>query len=250
MRFTDRKAGGIVAKRKTAKKCKAKTKRAPGSAARTPARGSASETDREDPQTIEPPPAAPAPRAPKDPNSATNQYGLTPLQWRFLELYPLCDFNGKKAAIAAGYRGRNAAKWASTTLKKQHVREALQEMMSAEAQFYELSRARIIKAWMDRAFGSIKDLGDNPGDRFELKRIGKMTDEQAAQIESITQAINNKGEVVLGVKRNSTEALKMLTKIMGLAEPQTEPESKGAFVRWLDEQKRAEAQSSDDEDDA
>ena len=231
-----------MAKRKTAKTRKAKAKATPARTRRAAA----------DPPPTESPAPAQEPRkpaAPREKNSATNQYGLTPLQWRFLELYPVCDFNGTKAAIAAGYKGTNAAKWASTTLKKQHVREALQDMMSHEAQFYELSRARIIKAWMDRAFGSIKDIGDNRGDRFELKHIGGMTDEQAAQIEAITQSINNKGQVVAGVKRNSTEALKMLTKIMGLAEPQAEPESKGAFIRWLDEQKREDARTGGDDED-
>jgi len=176
-------------------------------------------------------------RAKKDPNSATNQYGLTPLQWRLVQCYPACDFNGRRAAEAAGYKGRDPGHYASRTLALPKVHEALQDLLRHETEFLSLSRARVIKAWMDMAFFNIADIGDNPGEGFQFEQFSKLPKSMVAAIEEVGHTVGRDGSVKMNIKVSKTKALEMLTKILRILEPDKTEESKGAFQKWLDAQR-------------
>lgn len=166
----------------------------------------------------------------------TNQYGLTGLQWEFVQRYPACDFNGTKAAVAAGYKGKRPDMWASRTLRKPKVRAAMQDMLEEDTQVMSLTRQRILQEWMSIAFFNLQDIGDNPGAGFSYEQFSKLPRSVVAAIESVDHTVGKDGNVKMGVKIGKTKALTMLTKMMGLLEPAARDEGKGAFEKWWEEQ--------------
>jgi phage terminase small subunit len=172
---------------------------------------------------------------------ATNPYGLTDLQWRFVQEYPLNDFNATKTAVAAGYKGKGAQQWGSLTLKNHRVREAIQDMLEERTKYYEVSRDRVIQEWMSIGFFNLQDITEGNGPAgMRWKDMSKLPRQVTAAIESVDHKINSKGDIVMGIKTAKIQGLTMLTKMLGLLEPAQKDDGKGAFMRWLEEQERQE----------
>jgi phage terminase small subunit len=170
--------------------------------------------------------------------SPTNQYGLTDLQWRFVQEYPLNDFNGTRAAKAAGYKGKRPDIYACETLKKPAVREAIQDLLRERTEYYELSKDRILQEWMTMAFVNFQDLGDNAGHGFTFEQFSKLPKATVNAVEEVSHTVGRDGSVMMNVKLQKVKALTMLTKMMGLLEPPEKEDSKGAFVEWLKHQEQ------------
>jgi len=181
-------------------------------------------------------------------SSPTNPYGLTGLQWRLVQEYPLHDFNGTKAAIAAGYKGKRPDVWASQTLRKPKVREAMMSELEESTKYYSLTRDRVIQEWMSIAFFNIKDIGDNPGEGFNFDKFSELPNSTVAAIESVDHAIGKDGTIRMGVKTAKIKGLTMLTKLLGMMEPAAREDGKGAFMKWLEDQQRIDEEEDEDEE--
>lgn len=188
-----------------------------------------------------------AKRKPKEPNSATNQYGLTPMQWQFVQCYPACEFNGTRAAIEAGFHGKRPDLYASRTLRLPKVRAALQDMLEEDVRTMQLTRQRVLQEWMSMAFFNLQDIGDNTGHGFDFEQFSKLPRSVVAAIESVDHTVGRDGQVRMGVKVAKTQALKMVTKLLGMMEPAQREEGKGAFSKWMDEQRKIAGEESADD---
>jgi phage terminase small subunit len=190
---------------------------------------------------------------PEEVNSATNPYGLTPMQWQFVQMYPICEFNGTKAAIAAGFKGKRPDMYACRTLRKPKVHEALQDLLEEDVKTKQLTRQRVLQEWMNMAFFNLQDIGDNPGRGFNFERFSDLPRSVVAAIESIDHTVGRDGKVRMSVKTAKTKALQMVTKLIGMLEPAQREEGKGHFSKWMEEQRsiddreRAEERDREDE---
>lgn len=116
---------------------------------------------------------------------------FTDKQWRFVEEY-LIDFNGKQAAIRAGYSKNNATETASDVLSYTHVVAEIskrREMISDKAESDAVYVMRRLKA------ESVDVINGNAASRvraLELigKRNGMFTDKIQHQVEALQININ------------------------------------------------------------
>lgn len=90
--------------------------------------------------------------------------GLTPLQERFVRAYARTG-NATKAAILAGYSGRCARQVGSSTLKKPHVKQALESLRCAER----TPKAEMTPEWA--LYQLLEETSDpNPRVRLDAKK--------------------------------------------------------------------------------
>lgn len=154
--------------------------------------------------------------------------GLTEKQRRFCEEYVI-DWNGTRAAIAAGYSKATAKEQASQNLTKLNIQEYIEELKQSTLELLGLSRLRVVKELMNVGFSSPSDLRKG---WKELKEWEELTEEQKASIAEISHYEMNIGEdaikEVMKIKQyDKLKALAMLCKMFGWDEPQKE--DKGQF---------------------
>lgn len=112
---------------------------------------------------------------------------LTPREQRFIAEYPV-DFNGKEAAIRAGYSKRSAAVTASRLLQKPAIKQAISTKRQLQIESADLSAARVLEELRRLAFSDIRSLFDEKGN---LHPLHKLTAEQAACIAGVEVVIKN-----------------------------------------------------------
>jgi phage terminase small subunit len=170
------------------------------------------------------------------------------MQWKFVQEYPICEFNGTKAAIAAGFKGKRPDMYACRTLRLPKVREALQAMLEEDMQVKQLTRRRILQEWMNMALLNITDLGDNPGHGFNFEQFSTLPRSAVAAIDGISHTVGRDGKVRMDVKTGKVAAMKMVTKLMGMLEPAQREEGKGHFTKWMEEQRGIDERERAEED--
>lgn len=151
---------------------------------------------------------------------------LTDKQKRFCEEYVI-DWNGTRAAIAAGYSQKTAYSIANENLKKPELKAYIKEIQKDLSKLTGVTAARNIKELAKIAYSNISDLKQN---WEEYKNWDDLTDEQKAAISEIT---HSKTEFEGGEKNTTkvkmhdkTKAIAMLNKMLGFEEP-SEDQNKG-----------------------
>jgi phage terminase small subunit len=88
----------------------------------------------------------------------------------------LVDLNGKRAAIAAGYRKRSAEVTASRLLKKPRVQKLIRKLMNRRAKKLDLTGEKVLKELALLAFANIVDyidIGPDGSARVNLSRVDR-----------------------------------------------------------------------------
>jgi phage terminase small subunit len=110
---------------------------------------------------------------------------LTGKQKRFCEEY-IFDFNGTRAAKAAGYSEDTAAAIASENLTKPYIQQYIKELQSDLEKTSGISRLKVLREHEKLAFSSIAHLHNTWIERIEFD---KLTDEQKSCIAEIQSQI-------------------------------------------------------------
>ena len=152
---------------------------------------------------------------------------LTAKQKRFCEEY-IIDWNGTRAAIAAGYSEKTAKEQASQTLTKLNVKSYIDELQKDLQKQVGISRLMVANELKKLAFSNAADLRSGWTD---LKQWDQLTDDQKATIGEVVHSEVQIGEdavkQILKVRQyDKLKALQMLCKMFGWEEPKEEEESK------------------------
>lgn len=99
-------------------------------------------------------------------------------QERFVDEY-MEDFNGKQAAIRAGYSARSAGPMASKLLTLPHIQAALKARRDKAAAKFELSRDAVLDEYAKLAFADPRNFFREDG---TLKRVTELDDRTAAAL--------------------------------------------------------------------
>ena len=150
---------------------------------------------------------------------------LTEKEEAFCQQY-LIDFNGARAARAAGYSEDSARSIAAENLTKLHIRARIQELRAEMGKAFNITRERIAQEYSRIAFFDIKKAFDEEG---ELIPITQLDDDTSAAIAGIEVSNdwekdeNNRPVIVGQLKKikisDKRSALDSLVKLMGYAEP-------------------------------
>lgn len=137
---------------------------------------------------------------------------LTVKQQRFVEEY--CkDWNGKQAAIRAGYAERTAEFTASRMLRYVKVKKAIDERIEKRKKKLEITEKEIIAELAKIAFSDARNYYEP---NFELKDITELPNELSANIKEVVKYERDKGTRI-GIKFYSKEtALELLGKHLGM----------------------------------
>lgn len=149
---------------------------------------------------------------------------LTAKQKRFCQEY-VVDYNGKQAAIRAGYSKHTAAVIAKENLQKPLIQEKVEQLKKKFAELAQISSLRNLKELAKLSFSNINDFYSDWG---ELRDWGELTPSQKAAIRKINhhETITTKpnGETVTTRKiqlemYDKRGAIESINKMMGYNAP-------------------------------
>ena len=141
--------------------------------------------------------------------------GLTNRQKMFIHEY-LKDFNGIRAATAAGYSKKTAKTIADENLTKPIINEEIQRIMNIRAKKLGISTDRILQEVAKVAFAKITDFVRWNGKVLEIIPSDEIDPDFAAAISSISIRNNAHGPQIQIKLHNKNEAIQMLMKHLGL----------------------------------
>ena len=144
---------------------------------------------------------------------------LTDRQRIFCKEY-IIDFNASRAAHAAGYSTKTAAKTGSENLQKPEIQGEISRLMSSRNQRTEITADRVVQELAKIGFASIDDLGKFTTEgEFLLKSSEEMNEAGKASINSVSfqsTTIDGVTTGTLKVSRNDKiKALELLGRHVG-----------------------------------
>lgn len=160
---------------------------------------------------------------------------LTPQQLLFIEEY-LVDFNGKCAAIRAGYSKKTAASIASFLLSKVNVQAEFQKRFQQKRESVGLTKENVLREIARLSFADIRKLYKESG---ELTPVHELDDDTAAcvvgievfeEFEGEGKARTKIGETKKYKLASKTEALQMAGRHLKLFTDKHEVESTGGIL--------------------
>ena len=162
-------------------------------------------------------------------NGKEFKINLTPKQIRFCQEYVI-DWNGTRAAIAAGYSQDTATQMASENLRKPYIAEYIEEIKNKLSELSGVTALRNINELAKVAYSNISEMVDDSG---TLKPFDELTDSQKAAISEIYTESYGETEEGVTVKRkiklhSKLQAIDLLNGMLGYKAPQkTESTIKG-----------------------
>lgn len=157
-------------------------------------------------------PASPRPkrkgRAPRE----LKDRPLTPQQLLFIEEY-LLDFNGKCAAIRAGYSQKTAASIASFLLSKVNVQAEFQKRFQQKRESVGLTKENVLREIARLSFADVRKLYKESG---ELTPIHELDDDTAACVVGVEVFEEFEGEGKARTKIGQTKKYKLASKTEAL----------------------------------
>jgi phage terminase small subunit len=158
---------------------------------------------------------------------------LTDKQRRFCEEY-VVDWNGTRAAIAAGYSEKTAYAIAGQNLRKLELKAYIEEIKNDLSRLSGVTALRNIKELAKVAYTNVSDFKE---DWFKFKRFEDLTEDQKAAIAEITHSELNIGEDMVKVVEklkvhDKLKAIAMLNKMFGydIVEPEKEESNTGSLT--------------------
>lgn len=156
--------------------------------------------------------ASPLP-AVKDPNSNTPLFdALMPRQKLFVQHW-LTTFNGRRAAIAAGYSEATATEMASENLRKPHITAAIGELVKHDPR---ISCARIIEENAAIAFARPENFFRWGPGFVSIKTADEIPEECLPAIASLSETPGQFGNKITMTLHDKGGALDRLSKILKL----------------------------------
>lgn len=137
---------------------------------------------------------------------------LTPQQLLFVEEY-LVDFNGKAAAIRAGYKPKAAAAQASDILTRPNIQAEFQKRFQQKRESIGLTRENVLREIARLSFADIRKLYREDGD---LVPIHELDDDTAACVVGVEVFEEFDGEGKARVKIGETKKYKLASKTESL----------------------------------
>ena len=139
---------------------------------------------------------------------------LTPRERRFVEEYVI-DFNGRHAAIRAGYPNASASSVASKNTSRPDMQAAIRELLEEPRNQQALSHLKAI------AFSNIKDYLQIEGDKLTPIPLSQLSPEKAAALKryEVKEFTDKMGRPIVGFRielHDKLGALRKLGKIIGL----------------------------------
>jgi phage terminase small subunit len=142
------------------------------------------------------------------------QEKISPQQELFCQKFILMNFNGTRAARAAGYGKTDAssASSSSTLLNIPKVKDRIDELIAQQEENTSKLRNKLIKELTRLAFSDQRELAEWSGQRLRLINSKKISDDAAAAVSEVSQSING-----VSIKVHSKErALDLLGRHLGL----------------------------------
>lgn len=125
---------------------------------------------------------------------------LTAKQELFCRYY-VCHFNGRQAAIEAGYEEKNAGQQAYQLLKKPYIKAKIKEIQWRRYERLNLSMRRIQEELAAIAFGEIRDkttgIRDPKTGEVDIKRDQLKASDKIAALKALAEIISPKQMAVL-----------------------------------------------------
>ena len=150
---------------------------------------------------------------------------LTPRQRRFAEEY-VVDFNGRQAAIRAGYSKASASSVASKYTSRPDIQAAIRELLE------EPRNQQVLAHLKAMAFSNIKDYLEIEGDNVKFIDPSLLTPEKTAALKTfkVKESTDRKGRPVTHVTielhdkvRPLIKLAKMLGLLSGAGKPHVDP---------------------------
>ena len=149
----------------------------------------------------------------------------------FAQQYVTLNFNGKQAAIAAGYSPRSAESTASELLRSPKVQALLQEFAGAALKNAQVTVQRIVDRLASIAFFDTRELYRPDG---SFKPIKQLSAEAAANISSV-EMYGRRGNKVRRIKvTDQLRAIRMLAEWQKMFVPDRNPVDLGVKYVVLD----------------
>lgn len=137
---------------------------------------------------------------------------LTDKQQRFCEEY-IIDWNGTRAAIAAGYSEKTAYSIGSENLRKPEIKDYIAECKNKIEELAGVSKLRAIKQLSRMAFADISEAYNDDG---TLKPLSQMSEDLKATFEGVeTMTIGEVSEVQKLKIASKRGAIQDLAKMLG-----------------------------------
>jgi len=155
---------------------------------------------------------------------------LTEKQQAFVREY-LLDFNGRQAAIRAGYAEKAAASQASSLLSKPNISYNLQVAKAATSDRYAVTKENVIRELARLAFSNSRDFAIAGPDGAPVQRHwDDITEDQTAAISEITfeTTTRKEGDEIVKTTRSKFKhhdkkgALDTLAKHLGVTKEMVE----------------------------
>lgn len=140
---------------------------------------------------------------------------LTPKQARFVDEY-MIDLNATQAAKRAGFSAKTAQQQAARLLGLLHVQDAIsarQERLSKKAG---VTAERVIRELARIAYVDRRGIVTVKGGKVTVTDFDKLSDDEAACIEEVSQTITDAGGTVRVRMASKIDALDRLGKHLGL----------------------------------
>ena len=140
---------------------------------------------------------------------------LTDKQAIFCQEY-IIDFNGARAARAAGYSADCARQLAVDTLSKDYIQEYIAQLMQSRLKKLEITQERVLSEIAKIAFSDPRSVMSWDADGVYLKASEELTDDEAAIVSEVTFKVTKDGQHV-GLKLNDKQAaLDKLARHLGI----------------------------------
>lgn len=138
-----------------------------------------------------------AKRGPKKPTGKksvvdeADDLGLRVKMERFAQEY-IKDFNGTRAAIAAGYSETSAAVIACENLRKPNIKKRIDELLETKLAAAAVTEERIIERLAQIAFGDPRKVAEFKNGKLSITDSDKLTRAEAGMIAAMSEETGNK----------------------------------------------------------
>lgn len=151
----------------------------------------------------------------------TNLYGLTDLQYRFVQEY-LVDFNATAAYLRAGYKvsEESARRAASRLLTKVDIQTTLQAEATKLFDRYEVTPDKVVREYARLGFSDMRHYATWDRDGVRLKASENLDDDAAAAVAEVSEETRVFGEATVRTLKfklhSKTDGLNGLAKYLDL----------------------------------
>lgn len=153
-------------------------------------------------------------------------WDVTDQQIAFVENYLRNGYNGRHAAIKAGYAVDSADSQASRMLDDAKVIAYKDHRAREIADRLSITPERIANEYAKMAFGRLDNVIETVDGRLRIKDTAELDDDARAMLAEASETVSDKGAIKLSIKTHDRKgALDSLCKLLGLNKERDAPEA-------------------------